>query len=71
MPVAAAYQLAKEASDVRAANVQWILVVWPGLEKQGRKLLGRVWACHCCGYRGRIEEVVALDLWSRYHVGCK
>jgi len=63
----AAEQIVAEADDAprRTEEVDWLLVVWPGLLAMAERLLGERVACPFCGCTGRVARVVELDAWRR------
>lgn len=49
----------------RVDEVEWLLVVWPGLLAIAERWLGEHVACPFCGHRGRVGRVVGWEDWRR------
>lgn len=59
----AAYQVAVEEKRDARSELEWVLVVWPGLLAVAEQLQGTKVACPCCGREGCVVEVLDVDEW--------
>jgi hypothetical protein len=64
LATAAACQ-ADEEPENEGEELEWKLVAWPEVLARAWQLLGSQLECGCCGRRGRVMEVLALDEWRR------
>lgn len=46
-------------------EVEWLLVVWPGLLAIAERWLGEHVACPFCGHLGRVARVIEWEDWHR------
>ena len=65
--VVAAQVTVAEPADApqRIDEVEWLLVVWPGLLAIAERWLGVRVACPVCGHHGRVARVIAWESWRR------
>jgi hypothetical protein len=62
-----AAQVAAEPADAAQSvdEVEWLLVVWPGLLALAERWLGEHVACPFCGHHGRVARLIAWESWRR------
>lgn len=53
-----------EASSPEAKRVEWVVVAWPEVLEEAKRLLGTEVGCPGCGRRGLVVAVVSRDDWD-------